>query len=156
MPDQFTRTIIVGAPVAVVFNVWANFENFPHFMQNIRAVTKSGERLSHWVMEGPLGTSFKWDAETTTLEPNTRIAWNSRDGGDIKTSGQAVFTELPTGQTQVTVTLQYVPPGGTVGEAFAKLLENPEGRLEEDLGRFKAYVEGMAGTREQQRGGTTW
>lgn len=151
MPEQVTRSITVAAPVAVVFNAWANFENFPRFMCNIREVRKAGERLSHWVMEGPLGTSFEWDAETTRLEPNTRIAWNSRDGGDIKTSGQAVFAELQNGTTQVTVTLQYVPPGGKVGEALAKLLENPEGRLEEDLGRFKSYAEGI-GSNERSRG----
>jgi uncharacterized membrane protein len=151
MAEQFTKTIIVGAPIAAVYNVWANFENFPHFMKNIREVTKSSERMSHWVMEGPFGTSFKWDAETTLAEAPTRIAWNSRDGGDIKTSGQAVFTELPTGQTQVTVTLQYVPPAGKVGEVFAKLLENPEGRLEEDLQRFKEYAESVAGNRTRER-----
>jgi uncharacterized membrane protein len=98
-------------------------------------------------MEGPLGTSFKWDAETTLAEAPTRIAWNSRDGGDIKTSGQAVFAELPNDQTQVTVTLQYVPPAGKVGELAARLFERPEQRLEEDLARFKTYAESQAGSR---------
>jgi uncharacterized membrane protein len=141
MAEQFTKTLIVGADSAAVFNLWANFENFPHFMENIISVVKTGDRQSHWVMQGPAGTKFEWDAETTLLEPNTRIAWNSRDGGDIKTSGQAVFTALPNGTTQVTVTLQYVAPGGTLGQVAAKLFEKPEQRLEEDLARFKAYAE---------------
>ncbi|MEN9933881.1 MAG: hypothetical protein RLZZ387_460 [Chloroflexota bacterium] len=152
MADQFTKTIIIGAPISAVYDLWANFENFPYFMKHIKAVTKTGDRTSHWVMEGPVGMTFQWDADTTLLEQDARIAWNSRDSGDIKTSGQAIFTELPTGQTQVTVTLQYVAPGGTLGQAAAKLLENPEGRLEEDLRNFKLYAEERAGGYERSHG----
>jgi uncharacterized membrane protein len=151
MPDQFTKTIIVGADVGAVYGIWANFENFPHFMEHIVSVTKTGDRMSHWVMQGPLGTKVSWDAETTRAEPNTRIAWNSRDGSSIKTSGQAVFTDLQNGTTQVTVTLQYVPPAGSLGQLTADLFEKPEKRLEEDLARFKAYAESVAGTRERAR-----
>lgn len=143
MAEQTTKSIIVKAPVSEVYHIWANFENFPHFMQNIKSVSRTSDSLSHWVMEGPLGKLIEWDAETTRMEHNTRIAWNSRDGGDIKTSGQATFTELPDSQTEVTVTLQYVPPGGWAGEMAAKLFGDPEGSLEEDLRNFKAYAEGM-------------
>jgi len=142
MPDQVTRDIIVKADVNEVYNTWANFENFPHFMKNIKSITKTGDRTSHWVMEGPLGKDLEWDAETTKLEPNKRIGWNSRDGGDIKTSGQVTFNQLPNGQTQITVTLQYVPPAGKLGELVANLFSHPEKRLEEDLNNFKAYIEG--------------
>ena len=142
MADKITKEIIVKAPVSEVYNLWANFENFPRFMKYIKSITKIGDRASHWVMEGPLGKDLEWDAETTTLEPNKRIAWNSRDGGDIKTSGQVVFTDLPQGQTQITVTLQYVPPAGKLGEAVAGLFSDPEKRLEEDLANFKGYIEG--------------
>jgi uncharacterized membrane protein len=53
------------------------------------------------------------------------------------------FKELPQDQTQVTVTLQYVPPGGVVGEAAAALFGQPEKQLTEDLKNFKSYVEKM-------------
>jgi uncharacterized membrane protein len=142
MADQVTRDIIVKASVDEVYGIWANFESFPHFMKYIKSITRSGERTSHWVMEGPLGKNLEWDAETTKLEPNKRIAWNSRDGGDIKTSGQVTFNALPQGQTEITVTLQYVPPAGALGEFVANLFSDPEKRLDEDLLNFKAYVEG--------------
>ena len=148
MPEQTTKSIIVKADVADVYNIWANFENFPHFMKNIKSVKKTGDRLSHWVMEGPLGKDIEWDAETTRLEANQRIAWNSRDGGDITTSGQVTFKDLPHGETEVTVTLQYVPPAGALGEAVAKLFNNPEKQLEEDLNNFKEYVNQLAQSRE--------
>jgi uncharacterized membrane protein len=142
MADQITKNIIVKAPIDDVYALWADFQNFPRFMTYIKAITKTGDRTSHWVMEGPLGKDLEWDAETTTLEPNKRIAWNSRDGGDVKTSGQVTFNALAEGQTEITVTVQYVPPAGKIGEFVANLFSDPEKRLDEDLRNFKAYVEG--------------
>lgn len=143
MPEQVTRTIIVKAPLNDVYDIWANFENFPHFMKYIKSVRKTGDRLSHWVMEGPLGKEIEWDAETTRTDQNKRIAWNSRAGGDITTSGQVTFKELPQGQIEIAVTLQYVPPAGALGEVVAKIFKDPEDQLDEDLKNFKAYAESM-------------
>jgi uncharacterized membrane protein len=144
MPEQTTRTIIVGGSVDDIYRLWANFENFPQFMKHIKSVTRTGERTSHWVAEGALGKKAEWDAETTRLEKNKRIAWNSKEGSSVKTSGQVTFNELPKGQTEVTVTMQYVAPAGKAGEAVAKLVSDLGGRLEEDLRNFKAYAEGTA------------
>lgn len=140
MSEQITRSIIVGAPVQEVFNLWENFENFPYFMQNIKSVRKTGFNTSHWVMQGPLGKDIEWNAETTLNEPPTRIGWNSING-DLKTSGQVTFTDLNNGQTQITVMLKYIPPAGLAGDAVAKLFGNPEKKLEEDLANFKIYLE---------------
>ena len=142
MPEQTTRSIIVGAPVDQVFATWADFENFPRFMKHVKSVTRTGERTTRWVAEGPLGKELEWEAETTRYEPNKRIGWHSREDSPVRTSGQVTFNELPTGQTEVTVTLQYVAPGGAAGEKAARLLMNPEEMLEEDLRSFKAFVEG--------------
>jgi len=141
MADQVTKDIIVNANIDDVYAIWADFEQFPRFMTYIKSITKTGARTSHWVMEGPLGKDLEWDAETTTLEPNKRIAWNSRDGGDIKTSGQVTFNELAQDQTEITVLLQYVPPAGKIGEFVAQLFSDPAKRLDEDLRNFKAYAE---------------
>ncbi len=141
MAKQVTRTIVVKGKASEIYQIWANFENFPHFMKHIKQVTKTGERHSHWVMHGPLGKDISWDAETTRLDENTRIAWNSRDSGDITTSGQVTFAELPQGQTEVTVTMQYVPPAGKLGELVARVFSDPEGQLEEDLENFKHFAE---------------
>jgi uncharacterized membrane protein len=142
MAEQVTKATIVKADVGTVYAIWANFEQFPHFMRYIQSIAKTGDRTSHWVMEGPLGKTLEWDAETTRLEPNKRIAWNSREGGDIKTSGQVTFNELAPTQTEITVTLQYVPPAGKLGEVVAKLFSDPEQQLEDDLQNFKTFVEG--------------
>jgi len=134
------KTIIVHAPVSDVYQFWTQFDRFPEFMSNIKSVEKTGDRTSHWVAKGPLGTSVEWDAETTMLEENKRIAWNSRDNGDITTSGQVTFTELETDQTQVHVLIKYEPPAGVVGDIVAKIFSNPQQELEEDLERFKTMI----------------
>jgi len=135
-----TKNIIVKAPLQDVYQAWANFENFPHFMQHIQSIVKTGDRTSHWVMEGPLNTQIEWDAETTRLEENKRIAWSSITG-DIKTSGQVTFNELSNNEVEVTVMLKYVPPAGLAGEIVAELFSNPEGKLVEDLRNFKRTIE---------------
>jgi uncharacterized membrane protein len=141
MPEQTTKSIIVGAPVADVFAAWADFENFPRFMENLKSITRTGDRTTRWVAKGPMGQDVEWEAETTRLEPNKRIAWRSTDDSPVTTSGQVTFNELSPRQTEVTVTLQYVPPGGIAGETAARLLSDPEEILEKDLRRFKSYVE---------------
>jgi uncharacterized membrane protein len=113
-------------------------------MSNIKSVTKTGDRKSHWVIEGPLGSEIRWNAETTKLEENKRIGWNTKDEeGHLTTSGQVTFNQLPEDQTEVTVMMQYDPEGGMLGEAVAKIFSNPGKRVEEDLENFKKYVEGM-------------
>jgi uncharacterized membrane protein len=141
MADQTTKTIIVGAGIDAVYDTWANFENFPHFMKDVKSVTRTGDRMSHWVVAGPLGKTVEWDAETTRLDKNKRIAWNSKETSDIKTSGQVTFNDLGKGQTEVTVTLQWVVPPSKGGEKLAGLVADPAKRLEEDLLSFKHYVE---------------
>ena len=67
MAERVTKGIIVKASVEDAYALWENFENFPHFMKNIRSVTRPGPKSSHWVMSGPLGRDVEWDAETTRL-----------------------------------------------------------------------------------------
>jgi uncharacterized membrane protein len=141
MADQTTKTITVGARLDTVYETWANFENFPHFMKDVKSVTRTGERMSHWVVAGPFGKEVEWDAETTRLDKNTRIAWNSKETSDIKTSGQVTFKDLGKRQTEVTVTLQWVVPASKGGEKLMGLFADPAKRLEEDLLSFKRYVE---------------
>jgi len=144
MGKQVTKLIIVKAPLPAVYKLWADFENFPRFMKYIKSVTPTGPNSSHWVMQGPLGVNIDWNAETTRQEENKRIAWSSKDSkGVITISGQVTFNSLPQGETEITVTVQYVVPAGKAGEAIAGLFSNPEERLTEDLRNFKAIAEGM-------------
>jgi len=141
MPDKFTQSIVVLGSLSDIYSLWADLTNFPRFMHYIKSVTMIDDRTSHWVMKGPLGTDIEWDAVTTRMEPNQRIAWNSKDNSAVTTSGQVTFRPMGTNETEVTVTLQYDPPAGAAGQAMASLFANPEKRVRDDLENFKEYVE---------------
>lgn len=144
MPEQVTKTIIVRGNVSDVYQLWSDFEHFPHYMEHVKAVKPLGERTSEWTVKGPLGTSVTWQAEMTRAEENKRIGWNTKDkGGAVTTSGQVTFNALPDNETEVTVLLQYELAGGAAGDLIAKIFANPEQKLEQDLRNFKAYAEGM-------------
>jgi uncharacterized membrane protein len=138
--QQTTRSIIVKGSPSELYHLWADVEGFPRFMKNVKSVTRTGDNMTHWVVEGPFGKDVEWDAETTRMEEGKRVAWNSKEGSDVKTSGQVVFTPLPHDETQVTVILRVAPQGALSGVAaglFGKLDET----LEQDLRSFKAYAE---------------
>ena len=136
---QITRSIIVQGSAPEIFALWSDFETFPRFMKHLKSVKKTSGTTSHWTFDGPLGKTAEWDAETTLIEPGKRIAWKSLEGGDVKTSGQVTFDQLPNGQTQVTLMMQYVPTTLTasIGSWF-----QDDSAVDEDLRSFKAYAEG--------------
>jgi len=143
MSDQVTKSIIVKEDPQRIFELWSNFENFPDFMDHVKQVKREGDKRSTWTVSGLLGTSINWTAEITRLEENKRIGWSTKDrDGSVTTSGQVTFNRLPAGQTEVTVVMNYLAPGGKAGKAVAELLANPEKRLEEDLRNFKSFAEG--------------
>ena len=144
MSEQVTKSIIVKADPHRAFELWSNFENFPHFMDHVKEVRKAGDKSSEWTVSGVLGQDITWTAEMTRLEENKRIGWSTKDRkGSVTTSGQVTFNPLPEGQTEVTVVMSYSAPGGTAGKTVARLLANPGKRLEEDLRNFKSFAEGM-------------
>lgn len=142
MDKQVTKTIIIKEKPSRVFQAWANFEDFPKFMQHFKSVTKTGDKTSHWVMEMPGGENLEWEAETTLSEENKRFAWSSKDRGDFTTSGQVTFTTLPEKEeTQVTLIMQFSADRGTLPQSGA--LDRLDESLEEDLRNFKYYLENM-------------
>ena len=145
--QRVEKSIRVKAPAAQVYQFWRNFENFPRFMEHVEEVRclDSNCTTSHWKLQGPLGKSVEYDADLTQDQPNQTISWNS-SSGDIDTTGNVTFTEQES-NTLVHVIMQWAsPPGGALGDAIAKLFQNPESMLEEDLQRFKDIAEGRVGS----------
>jgi uncharacterized membrane protein len=145
--QRVERSIRVKAPISTVYDLWRNFANFPQFMQHVEEVRclDTDCRRSHWKLRGPMGASVEYDATMAQDEPNRTIGWNSTTG-EIQTTGNVTFTELED-NTQVHVILQWSsPPGGPAGEALARIFQNPETMLEEDLQRFKDIAEARLGS----------
>jgi uncharacterized membrane protein len=142
MTVQITDSIIIKGRPEAVFELWNDIEMFPSIIDDIKNVTKLDELVSRWTVKGPLGKDFEWTAQITRFDEDRRIAWKTLEG-DIKTSGQVTFKDLAQEETEVTVTLQYVPPAGKVGDVVSKVVDNPRKKIKEGLRDFKAYVENM-------------
>lgn len=137
--NQITKSIIVKGEVPELYKAWLDFGNHPQFMEHITSVTRDGPDTHHWVMEGPLNIKLEWTTKTTRLDPDKRIAWKTIEG-DLKTSGQVTFTDLPQGEAEITVTSLIVPPDD-LHDKVVMLLRDEDAQLEKDLRSFKAFVE---------------
>jgi uncharacterized membrane protein len=95
-----------------------------------------------------MGAQAEFNARLTQDEPNRSIGWNSIDG-NMGSTGNVTFTDMQD-NTLVHVVMQwYDPPGGAVGEAASKLLQDPDDMLNDDLRRFKEAVEGSTTGRKR-------
>jgi uncharacterized membrane protein len=142
MTVQVTESVIIKGNSQELFNMWADLEMLPSIIDDIKEVKQLSELTSHWVVKGPMGKDYEWTAEITRFDEDRRIAWKTLEG-DIKTSGQVTFMDLPQGETEMTVSMQYVPPAGKVGDAVSKVLVDPHGKISESLRDFKAFAEDM-------------
>jgi len=141
--NQITETIIVRGDLEDIFFFWADAENYPQWMHDIKSVENMEDHTSYWVMrEGPNNTILTWDVKTTLLEKNKRLAWRSI-GGDIETSGQVIFTPLSHHEVEITYTMHYAPPVNLDPTVVKELFSDPGKRMQRDLRNFKAHVEGM-------------
>jgi uncharacterized membrane protein len=139
---KIKKRMTVEAPVDVVYRAWHNFENFPRFMSNVQDVRVVSRGKSHWKARLPLSPPAEWDAEMTLDEPNKAIGWRSIGGprSGVENAGRVNFE--PHGRfTDLELTLDYEPPGGLLGSIIAKVIANPERRVEDDLWRFKETIE---------------
>ena len=102
-----------------MFDLWAEYENFPRFMANVVEVRDLGSDLSHWTMKGPGGSTFEWDSILTEKDRPHTLAWRSVPGGEVEQRGE-VYLEPFRGGTRATVRMSYVPPAGKAGQALAR------------------------------------
>jgi len=136
------RTILIDAPVEQVFDTWANYENFPRFMSNVRSVLPLEGDRSHWKVRGPAGVSVEFDSVTRKHRPN-ELAWESEPGSTVQSEGRVTLVPEGSG-TRATVRLSYRPPAGALGQAVSSLFgANPKQEFEEDLNRMKQFIEGQ-------------
>jgi uncharacterized membrane protein len=135
------KDIFIDAPVEKVFQVWSNYDNFPEFMKNVRAVHQIGENRSHWEVAGPMGTTIVWEAIRTEVVPNQEIHWETLPGGSVAHEGVVRFDPLNHG-TRIDIKLSYTPMAGALGHAVAALFgADPKSELDEDLVRLKTWLE---------------
>jgi uncharacterized membrane protein/ElaB/YqjD/DUF883 family membrane-anchored ribosome-binding protein len=138
---DFEKSIHINASPEEVYDLWANYENFPRFMSHVVEVRDLGRRRSHWVVKGPGGTEFEWNSVLTEQSRPHRLAWRSEPGAEIPQAGSIQF-ERYRGGTLVTIRMSYTPPAGVLGHGLATLLgSDPKSQMDDDLARMKAFIE---------------
>jgi len=141
------KTINVTAPVETVFGFFTEWESWPRWMSHVRQITASGARgavgeRTHWVVDGPAGTTLEWDAEPTRFVPNEEIAWKTVEDAAVEHAGVLRFDRNADGSTRVHIRMSYNPPAGAVGHAVAALLgRDPRHQMDDDLARLKTTIE---------------
>ena len=136
-------SFVINCTPEKAYRYWRNIENLPRFMRYLESVKVTGENRSEWTAVGSLGEKLQWTAEIVEQRDKERIAWRSVAKSKIRTRGSVEFHALAKGRgTLVSVRVEYVPPGGAMGKAFAAILgKDPKFTVREDLRRFKALLE---------------
>ena len=137
----------VNVPAEQAYAWWRGLTNLPSIMPDVESVEATGPGLTHWKVSGPLGRQVEWDARIVEDVPNVRIAWatDERGDNDVTTAGAVRFDDHGA-TTGVEVSLAYDPPAGVVGDAVAKLLADPQDKVERALAAFKQTIEQGATT----------
>ena len=133
---SITHSIVVNAPLRVVYNQWTQFEEFPLFMEGVEEVRQEGDKRLLWKAK-IAGKDKQWEAEITEQVPDKRIAWVSVDG--TPNAGEVIFDLMESERTLITLTMEYEPEGFL--ETAGDVLGIPSGQVEEDLKRFRDFIE---------------
>ena len=154
---EIRTSLTVEKPRSEVYAYWRKLENFPRFMEHLADVRELDERRSEWSAPIPkTGAYLDWQAEIEAEEENSRLAWRSVEGSQIRNAGEVRFEDAPGGRgTMLHVRIDYEPPVGAAGAAASRLV-NPafEQMVKEDVRRFKRIMEtGEVPTTEGQPSG---
>ena len=135
MTTKVEKSILVNVPVSTAYNQWTQFEDFPQFMAGVAQVTQLSDDRLEWVAE-IAGVRRQWIAQILEQVPDRKVAWASVDGA---VNAGAVTFEKAAGQTSVHLSLEYEPQG--LAEVLGDKLHIVERQAEDDLERFKAFIE---------------
>lgn len=130
------KSINVHVPIRTAYNQWTQFEEFPRFMEGVQEIQQLDDMHLHWHTR-IAGNDEEWDAEITEQIPDQRIAWRSVSGAP--NAGAVVFRPISDTDTQVSVQMTYEPQG--VVENVGDMLGLVERQVENDLERFKEFIE---------------
>jgi uncharacterized membrane protein len=135
------ESITIERAAQDIFDFWKAPENLPRFMRTVERVELNDGHW-HWIVRGPAGVPLEWDAEIINEIDGELIAWRSLAGADVASAGSVHFRPRAMDRTEVTITLQYDPPGGKTGAMLAWLAgKSPASQLRADLHRLKQLLE---------------
>jgi uncharacterized membrane protein len=136
MSTTIEKSTDVNVDVTTAYNQWTQFEDFPHFMNNVEEVEQIDDVTLRW--RGEIGGAEReWMAEITEQKPDERIAWRAE--GEVHHAGVVTFHRLDDDTTRVMLQFEFEPSDWK--EKVADALNMTERRVEGDLERFKEFIE---------------
>ncbi len=130
---------LIQAKADELYAMWRDVESVPAWQEQITKVVATGDRTSHWVMQGGEKT-IEWDSEILADEPGKRIAWHSI-GGESDNAGEVIFEESPGDRGTMVTVLQEFRMGKLASAWETFVGRNPKQAVIENLRHFKALAE---------------
>jgi uncharacterized membrane protein len=133
--------IEVDAPIDAVWQLWADLEQMPLWMQWIDSVKvlPNDPQLSRWKLKtGSL--EFSWLSRITKIVPHQIIEWESVDG--LPNRGAIRFYDRPNNSSIVKLSIAYAIPG-ILGKLMDGLFlgKAVESSLKQSLESFRDYAQ---------------
>lgn len=137
------RALTINRSPEELYEFWYDVEKTPLYTPGVESVTKTGERTSHWVAQGPFGRSAEWNGEILEDLPGKGIAWHTHGKPTSANAGRVHFEADPGGRgTIATLTLDYFQPDAPFWSNFGRLSSKAaEMQALETLRRFKELME---------------
>ncbi|MFW5468797.1 SRPBCC family protein [Knoellia sp. CPCC 206435] len=139
MTTKVEKSVVVDVPVSTAYNQWTQFEEFPEFMGAVQEVEQLDDQRLRWVAQIG-GVRREWEARILEQRPDEKIAWAATEGAT--NAGAVYFAPVGTGQSRITLELEYEPEG--VVEKAGDALSIVERQAEKDVESFKTFIEGRA------------
>jgi len=138
---EHTAQIEVNAPISLVWDLWSDLEQLPHWMKWIESVEvmPDNPELSRWKLTAAGGLEFSWLARRVKVIPQQLLQCESVDG--LPNRAAIRFYDHGSKQTTVKMTIAYSIPG-FLGELLDNLFIGRivESTLNADLERFRDYI----------------
>lgn len=140
---HLSSSVVIDRAASDVYEFWRDFSNLPQVMGFLERVEPREGNISHWVARVPAGPLLEWDSEVIEDVPDYRLSWRSLEGSEINTWGTVIFEPRADGKgTEVSVTLNFNPPGNSAGNAVAHFLKGLESSvLSNNMRNLKTFME---------------
>lgn len=137
------KSVTIRRPAQELYEFWRDLSNLPQIIKHPVRITAVSNVESHWEVSAPGDNPVQWDALIINDIPGRLIAWRSREGDQVANAGTVRFDPAPGDKgTEVTVKLEYDPPGGRLGALIASFTGDAAGQQVADaLKRFKEMAE---------------
>ncbi|OJH37735.1 hypothetical protein BON30_26470 [Cystobacter ferrugineus] len=137
------HAITIGKPADELYRLWREPGNLAQVMSHFAELSTTSAEYTHWRVSGPLGQDLEWDTRIVEDRPGELLRWESVEGALLPNQGLVRFRPAPGDWgTEVTLHLDFQPPGGALGEAvLTRLLAVPDLLVNRALRRFKSLAE---------------